>query len=93
MDKNLRVEWKTVTFVYGSIYRYVYWRVIPCYLKWWQRLFNPWRKMYHFDYRGKSDDVFSPAEFCATKEECQTVGDIERVFDDARKRRDKIWDV
>lgn len=93
MDKNLKVEWTTKAYRPGGVNREVFWRVDPSCLKWWQRIFNPWRKMYTFDHRGRSDDIFSPEEFKLTKKECQTVGDIYKTFENARKRREEAWNI
>lgn len=59
-----------------SKYRYLYWRIKPCQLNWFERLFkNHWHQLRH-ECLGDWNQCFSSVRFIQEVKPCKTVSDI-----------------
>jgi hypothetical protein len=93
MKPNLRIEFCTQKGCEKSLYRYVYWRVVPSELGLIRRLlFNPWRKIYLYESNGTSSDLFSPSEFGALRKVCRTTRDIMERDERFSKLQEDLWE-
>ena len=94
MNKNLKIEYSTRRNTDKSLYRYVFWRVVPSELGIFRRLFcNPWREIYMYDSNGYSNDLFSASEYKALVNSCKTVGDVIERDQKFRRLQDSIWKI
>ena len=82
-DRNLKVEYATRYCYTGSFtaYRYIFYRIVPSQLKWWQRVFcNGWKTMYKAtDYStilGNTTELFTLAEYTNEIFKLKTYGEV-----------------
>ena len=90
-NKNLKVEYCTRKPMVRSRFRNVYWRIVPSELKWWQRPFNRWHKMFYYEYDGSSSDLFSHDEYHQMVDCYKTVEDIEKREEKYRNIISDLW--
>ena len=76
MDKDLKIEFRTFPIIGEEELRYVAWRVEPSQLKWWQKLFNPWRLLNFVMSDGHYFNWFRFERYQELKEKYHTVGEI-----------------
>ena len=72
-----------------SKYRYLYWRIKPSQLNWFERLFkNSWHQLYHECF-GEWNRCFSSERFFEEVKPCKTVGDILSYIEKQNKLIDR----